>query len=297
MFIKYDIIIINNGVYIDINSLDWVIKMTGIDTWIYDFCKYIDSFEIDEELKNKIKTLVTSDTNKKNMNKRIKNYYSDEANTVNNFFKYLYELKDKYDINYFIDAFTYSLDFEDEESNFIDQFIKFVTVTNFDEIEYTSRATTRDKNPSYTAELKLGGLDLCHIRELIYDEKRNILDFDMLHARLGLLRTKVGSKLLVELLKDMKTNYPNASLEAITVRRRNEKGINFYKKFGFLFFDNETNEIIDVVPENVSESVGVIISSDRIDECIKKNDNQYPTLELNGRIIDYNTYKQEEKVR
>lgn len=271
--------------------------MINIDTWIYDFCKYIDSLEIDKDVKDKIKVVVTSTPNKKNMNQRIKNYYFNEVNVENSFFKYLYELKNKYDNNYFIDALNYSLNFEEEESNFIDQFIKFITITNFDEIEFTMRATTKEKNPTYRAELKLGGLDLCHIGEILYDKENNTVNFDMLYARLGLLRTRVGSKLLVNVLKTIQTNYSGASLKGDTVRKRNEKGINFYNKFGFLFYDRETNEIIDVIPSNESGSVGIIIPSDRIDECILKNDNQYPTLNINGRIIDYKTYKTEEKVR
>ena len=271
--------------------------MSNIDTWIYDFCKYIDNLEIDNKLKDKIKVVITSTINKNNMNKRIKNYYFDEPNVEESFFKYLYELKNKYDINYFMDALTYSLNFEEENSNYIDQFIKFITVTNYDEIEYDIKQTSIGNNPSYKASLKLGGLDLCHIGELIYDEENNTINFDMLYARLGLLRTRVGSKLLVNVLKEIQINHPGASLKGDTVRRKNEKGINFYNKFGFLFFDKETNQIIDVQPTNEPGSVGIIIPSDKIEECILKNDNQYPILNLDERIIDYRTYKSDEKVR
>jgi len=203
----------------------------------------------------------------------------EQEQEFNSFITYLYEKYNIYGIDYFRDAIKYAFTYKDDNSNFLDKFIKFVLITNFDDL----KIDIKEEDELIHMYVRLGGLPVSHCRSMQYNREQQQLECEWFHNRKGLTRTKLGSYLIVNLLKMVKENMPGVSLISYNVRKKNTVGLNFYNKFGF--------EIIDYNPDGTNYMVR--IPTDKIDECILKNDNQYPTLLFDGKNIDYMTYKKE----
>ena len=93
--------------------------------------------------------------------------------------------------------------------------------------------------------------------------------------------------------EQIQSEYGNIDIYSDNVDKENKLGQNFYKKFGFLCVDLPTDTIIDFdnIPKDDYDIVGILLPSDKLDECIERNDNQFPKIEFNGKTIDKNTYK------
>lgn len=201
-----------------------------------------------------------------------------------NFINYLKTKTEEYGIDYIKKAIKYSLTFKEENSNIIDCFIKFIVVTNFDEIELVDNIFPGQKDEMYI-NAYLGGLELSHCRQMEYNEEKNYVDCFWFHNRRGLTRTKIGSLMMVELFKKIQENFPGASVFSGNVRRLNTSALEFYNKIGF--------RIIDINPEQ--SNVSVVIENERLNDCIVNNEGQYPFIMLDGEKIDYTTYKGKKK--
>jgi hypothetical protein len=75
--------------------------------------------------------------------------------------------------------------------------------------------------------------------------------------------------------------FPGASIRSNNVKRDNLSAIAFYKKIGF--------RVIDDNPE--SPNISIEIESDRLESCMQNAQNLYPKIMLDGKEIDYTTYK------
>lgn len=263
----------------------------SIDTWVVLLFNLLDKIDMDDELKKEIKRSIMSEDSIDEMRTRYRDYLvgEEEIKQIHSFFEYVNELRNKYSDEYFTDALVYSTNYKEEGSDFIDQFVRFITVTNFDDLVFNF-----DENPyGFVSSLTLGGLRVARIQEIKYIEDENYCYIDWFFAREGLIRTRVGSKLLVETLKQIQSEYGNIDIYSDNVDKENKLGQNFYKKFGFLCVDLPTDTIIDFdnIPKDDYDIVGILLPSDKLDECIERNDNQFPKIEFNGKTIDKNTYK------
>lgn len=250
------------------------------------FNSFISSLNIDDQLKLRIKELLLSEDNISHMRRngfqvrtQVEEFYT--------FMEYVYKKHDELGDEYISDAIRYAFTYGDDNSNFINQFIKFIVVTNFDEIEVVNKLTpeTKDRNDGMCTKLYLGGLELSHNENIEYHEKDNYYEFSWLHNRRGLIGTKLGRLSMVSLLEGLKEQNSNFGVYAYNVQRTNQVGLGFYKKFGF--------DVVDYNPN--AREVAVVIQPERIDECIRKNSGQFPVIYLDDREIDYTTYKGNDK--
>lgn len=239
------------------------------------------------------------------------------------FMNYLNCVLDKKGKEYFETAINYSLD-NSSESSFLDAFIKFITITNFNDIEFEigldiNKMLEEDNINNYDGfgfiRIYLGGFLLCDISGISahQHEEDKFLHFNNLHVRKNLKRTKLGTiiikKMLDVMIHDEKLS--DYSLCSCCVMKNNAEGKRFYEKIGFKFLDDrgmvvdysyydkyikikredypelsekEFNELNKKMGGNFSI---VILSQDKNNILAKKI--EYPYVIYNDQIIDCNT--------
>ena len=280
-----------------------------VKTWFHCFINFVNALDIDKDLKTVILEKLYSDENIENS---LNTIHSSLVNTnkiigknefpeIESFFRYLNILKDKYSIKYFEKGLKYALDFEtiplteginkesntrSEIQNIIDRFIKFIVVTNFNDIEIKDESTL---DLSYgRISIYLGGIRLAFIEELAHDI--NEIKFNNFRTRIGLKGIGLGSKLMCIFIEKVRALYTDYSIAGASVKKNNISGSAFYKKFGFEAYDFETKSLVqfeDLVDENSDGVYKVLITADRIIEVYTKNNSkEVPFLVIDGERID-----------
>ena len=183
----------------------------------------------------------------------------------------------EYGIDYIKDAINYSFSYENDNCSFLDQFIKFIVITNFDEIRVVVEKGTGVEN----IYAYLGEFELSHNKSIQYSKENDEVEFEWFHNRPGLKRTKLGNLMMVYFFNWVINNYPTATVCANNVRRINVDAQAFYKKMGFRIIDSDINY----------KNVRVEINHDEMKECILNNQGKYPILLFNGKKYDFTTYK------
>lgn len=274
--------------------------------WIDTFQDFVDGLNIDILLKETIKSMLESNQNISNM----LDYSISELNDfqgvkqIEPFLSYLNFLEEKREKNYFEIALKYALAFEDN-TTYIDKFIRFIVVTNFYDIELLDTVNLDDVelNPEIGGITAwIGGLRVSRLGLIAKDSGDDFIYFSDFHNRKGLLGTKLGSKMMVYLIDKIKNNekYKNCGLYANCVSGANESGKGFYRTFGFEAFDpieQKVFEYDDADPtldpkeqkNNGKANFLAVIFPEKMDECMAQNEGKIPYIEIDGVKIDCNT--------
>lgn len=242
-----------------------------------EFKKFIDMLGIPNEEKEKYISVLYSEESVSKMKGNDNKIDIYSVNSFYEFIEYLYIKREEYGDDYIKDALDYALGYKEEDCSFLDQFIRFIVITNFDEI----KIEFKEEGGLISMSANLGGLELSHNQNMEYSSTENKMIFSWFHNREGLKRTKLGSLMMVELFDYVLNNYPNASLCADNVKRVNVKAQAFYEKIGF--------NIKDIYKE--SNNVCVEINPSEMQESIDNNKEKYPVLLFKGKEYDYRTYK------
>lgn len=304
--------------------------------WINEFTNFIQSLDINENLKNIVinKLKGQYDLIKHGMiNDEIFGTHQTGKPTelktreCNSFFNYLYSLIEKKGTKYFELALLFALN--NNDMSIIDSFIRFIVITNFDDIEIDMNfnidklmAKKNDFGAEYGyIRAYLGGFLLCDLSSFSYHEldEGKYLDFGNLHSRKNMKRTKVGSLLINELIKKVLSTEElrECSIGSCNVRKDNTGGKKFYEKAGFKFLDENDNvvdyhyydEYVKVKREEHPElsdteflmlknkmrgNFRIIIPSKEKEEVLRKGFSK-PYVEFNGMKLDstlsFNTEK------
>lgn len=252
--------------------------------WIDKLLEFIYSLDIDDYLKNAVRESLISqkDLIKDGMvtnmifgtsspKNRAEDVFSNECLL---FMNYLNRLLSSKGNSYFEMAIKYSLA-SDSNMSFIDSFIRFVTITNYSDIEIVDKINSdslaKEMN-DYNSEqgsmrAYLGGFLLCDLSSFTLHQDANgnkYLDFYNFHSRKNMTRTKIGTLLIKKLLQKMLADelLYDCSLGSVWVMKNNALGKNFYRKLGFKFL-GPSGEIVDY---------------DYYDDCIKVKREDYPDL-------------------
>ena len=244
------------------------------------FSDFINSLNLSDSEKLYINEQLYSEESVSRM--KSGNYLPDQKskNQFERFIEYLYTKSSELGDDYISDAIKYALTYKNHNTNFIDQFIKFILVTNFDEIEIYENIDSVNKDNMWISAY-IGGLEVSHNRNITYYPETNIVECEWFHNRKGLQRTKLGSLIMAEFFRLVQEKFPGASIRSNNVKRDNLSAIAFYKKIGF--------RIIDEYPE--SPNISIEIESERVEECMQNAKGLYPKIMLDGKEIDYMTYK------
>ena len=249
----------------------------GKDNYLRLFEEFIKTIGLTEKEKETVVRELYSEESISRMPNA--NYLLDEKSKERfcDFVGYLYSKIGEYGVDYIRDALEYAFSYKDDNNNLLDQFIRFVAVTNFDEI----KVDIENKDGNISVQATLGGLELSHNRNVTYVLEENRLMCEWFHNRRGLKRTKIGSLMMTEFFKYALNTYPDVVVCSDNVRRDNVDAQAFYRKIGF--------SIIDLDKE--SNSLFVEIGPDKMRECINNNEGVYPVILFEGRRYDYTTYK------
>lgn len=205
----------------------------------------------------------------------------DSTDGYKSFIVYLHQKYKELGIDYIRDAIEYAKSYKEDYSNFIEQFTKFIVITNFDEIEVAINDNYNGIENQYLLEAKLGGLLLSDNRNMTYNKEDSTFEFEWFHNRPGLKRTKLGSLTMRELFKYIQDCYPGTVIFGGNLRKDNESAKEFYKSVGF--------EVIDKYPEGGNYYIE--ISPEKQTEFVNKHKEIIPSIIFNGKEINYKTYK------
>lgn len=252
----------------------------GYSIRLDSFLGFINSSRLEDDEKNFVYEQLYSKDSVSRMHRKNCLIDQKSINQFYEFIKYLHEKSEQLGVEYLRDAVKYACKFKQDNNDFLDQFIKFVVITNFDEIELLDNIDSSNKE-SMGIVAYLGGLEVSHNTSVYYNEEKNLVECEWFHNRAGLNRTKIGSLMMREFFKRVESSFPGASIFSDNVKRDNESALSFYRKIGFKVFDYN--------PE--SPCVGVEIGPQQMHDSIMNLEGLYPKIELGDRVIDFTTYK------
>lgn len=228
--------------YIEFFKSERLIKVSK--EWFYDFCDILikQGYSL-EQIENIIDDMM-SEQSLENMSKpgMVQNFSSVQAYLENEkaFFEYVKEKLEKSNPEYLEEGLKYAKQETNNVGNFIDAFIKYIVITNFEDLNLKSTIPDISKeNSTGTMKCCLGNFKLSTVYCEMEEDK---IYFDELHTRRNITGTKIGTVLFRGLMKEIHAHFPNKDLYANRVRKVNEGAIRFYKRMGGEVFDygNET---------------------------------------------------------
>ena len=255
-----------------------------VKKWIEEIKKFVFNLDIDDNLKNETFNMIDSQYSlikEGIITNEIYGTFNYKVKTVDkfnqeckSFIEYLYYVLENKGTKYFETAIKYSLN-NSSEISFVDSFIRFIIITNFDDIEFNinfdvDSMLEKDNVNNYAAargyiRAYLGGFLLCDLSQFsLHHDDIKYLDFYNFHVRKNLKKTKIGTLTLRKLLEIMISNksLSDYSLGSAWVEKNNVEGKKFYEKFGFKFLDNN----------------GMVVNYDYYDKYIKVKKEDYPEL-------------------
>ena len=232
--------------------------------WLYDFCELCERNNVSEEKLNLLMKYLLSDKNLEGMEKS--NFLFD-AKQEKAFFEYVCGLKKTDFATYLSNGLKYALENTNEDGNIIDSFIRYIVITNFQDVYINSTLPMLNENNTAEISCYMGGLEICHNRNIqIREDNQQQIEFEWFHARPNLRGIKLGSLLFKEFFKQVHDLFPDKDIVARNVQKSNTKAQRFYVKQGGEIFDVETEKIIKIEDVNCEEkgNVGVFFSRDKL---------------------------------
>lgn len=203
-------------------------------SWLYDFYEFLVNSEYTEEQVSAIFHIIISKNNLQNM--RNSKFGRDNISEKNEkaFFEYLGSIREKLTSELLDGAIEYAMA-NYQSSNFIDAFIKYIVLSNKEDIKYKSNIRELNANNVATITGLIGNFPLTEISSIkIFDEEYII--FDDFKTGKNLTGAGIGSMLFREFLREVSKYFPNKNVFSLTVMAKNTGGINFYKKMGGEFY-------------------------------------------------------------
>ena len=212
--------------------------------WFYDFAEFLKRSNLsDEQIRETIKLMMDDRTlnNIDDMDMSDENFF--ELKTEKDFFKYLESISAKITPQYVLDGIQFAKQNLQVNSNFIDSFIKYIVITNFQDIHVDSDIPRMRKCNLHEGNVscKLGEFVLAdlEVREKEDDQGNKNIRFDGVSTRVNLRNTRIGTLLFRKLQGDVLSYFPGYNLYADTVNKENYGGIRFYKSIGAQILDIE----------------------------------------------------------
>jgi len=209
--------------------------------WAGEFVEYFEKHNVSQTEIKRIQDILLSDLNLGNMFNKGSFYFMNEnasnsSGGMKAFFSYLNSIEDRITPEYLKEAIDFVTSNLDENCNVIDAFIKYIVVTNFDDLNFNSTFSNLNNiGDEGKIVCTLGDFQLSKVDVGIFDE--NYIYFDFLETRPNLKNSSIGSVLLKKLATEVYNAFPNKNLVAFSVLRHNIGGIRFYEKNGGKFFE------------------------------------------------------------
>lgn len=242
--------------------IEQIAKNNGISNqinmnWFNNFYNLFSYKGVSTKQLNKLINLLLSKDNIGNMNKHFLQFSNVSSNRYNassyeQFFDYLSSIDSKIDNLYLETAIEYILDNINNDTNVIDLFIKYVAVTNFDDIRYVSNLSNNlsklNNGISVSCfdlginpiSIKLGNFELAYIGEITLDN--DYIYIDKVYTRENLTGIKLGTVMFEKLFGELNFIFPGKNVCVSPIKYDNFGGMKFYETQGGQLYQLGMNE-------------------------------------------------------
>lgn len=257
--------------------------------WLYDIILICERNNIDNRIITDLITQLTTPENLIKMRK-TKNFLIDSIHVEQekSFFKYIEGLDKENKQQYIQQGVLFALDNLTEDKNIVDNFIKYIVLTNYSDIEYVSTIPNLNHNNTAYVNCYLGGLELCHNTNITISEHgNNDIECEWFHTRRGLQGLKLGAQIMRKLMQDVQKHFPDKNIISFNVLKNNLGAIRFYCNNGGELFDITTGEKIDKesLQPDAKGSLGVVFDRSKFQEII---DREIVIPEINSKYLSSN---------
>lgn len=201
-------------------------KLPKINSWLTELFELLYNNNYSEkQLAILMSQIISYYTKRKNL--PIEETFNEEY-IQTRFFLYLNSIKEKLTFDYINDAIATATS-KQIDSDFIDNFVKYIIVTNLSDIQVSSGIQEGDDYIANYALCLLGPYPLAQM-ELISTD--NGIMFDQVKVKESVRRMGIGTALFKGVIKDMHEKRPGEILYANNVLKQNVKAISFYQSLG-----------------------------------------------------------------
>jgi len=202
--------------------------------WFYDFAEFLSRSGLTEKQIRETTLFMMRDSFLDNMQEIKKTGYQFSEgrmflNEENAFFKYLSTISHKMSPEYVLEGIRFAKYDSQDKGNFIDSFIKYIAITNFQDLHVDSEIPNMNDGEIGKILCKLGEFEVARVT---VEELEESVKFDNLETRYNLEGTKIGSVLFRKLQEDVATYFPGKDLLASNVLESDERAKGFYRAMG-----------------------------------------------------------------
>ena len=219
--------------------------------WFYDFAEFLNLSGLSEEqIKATVSTMMESKSldNMQDYNK-TEFQFSIDSRTLKeekNFFEYLKDILSKITPQYVLAGIEFAKQDSQDDGNFMDSFIKYIVITNFQDLHVDSEIPDMQIGERGTLLCKLGEFKLAR---LMVQGLNNHVKFDEVLTRHNLERVGIGTLLFRKLQGEVAMYFPGKDLIATNVLKDNQGAQRFYESMGAkLRPSGEPNRVTAIFP-------------------------------------------------
>ena len=165
-----------------------------------------------KQISNILEQIMSNDCMENMSGKGMMKYFGNVQSSIDNekaFFDYTKSKLDTQHLEYLKKGLQYAVQEAKNVGNFIDAFIKYVVITNFEDLQLQYKDQTSEHWEQMLVSCCLGDFALS---TMLCEAESDKIYFDELHTRKNLTGTKIGAVLFKGLFKKIHHEFPDRDL-------------------------------------------------------------------------------------
>ena len=216
--------------------------------WFYDFAEMLFQQGYTKEQITDILDQMLKDDYVENMSKKgMVKYFGNAQYAIDNekaFFEYIKNKLATKNKEYLEEGLNYAGKQARNVGNFIDAFIKYVVITNFEDLQLQYKDQTNEHWQSMLVSCCLGNFSLS---TMLCEVESDKIYFDEVHTRKKLTGIKIGTVLFRKLFKTIHDEFPDKDLYTLRLKRENESARRFYERMGGTIYNYGNESQLGVI--------------------------------------------------
>jgi len=206
--------------------------------WFYDFAEMLlQQGYTQEQISNILEQIMSTDCMENMSGKGMMKYFGNVQPAIDNekaFFDYIKSKLDIQNPEYLESGLQYASQETKNVGNFIDAFIKYVVITNFEDLQLQYKDQTTEHWEQMPVSCCLGNFSLS---TMLCEAESDKIYFDELHTRKNLTGTRIGAVLFKKLMEKIHNEFPDRDLYTLRLKKDNEGAKRFYERMGGTVYD------------------------------------------------------------
>lgn len=230
-------------------KLENITARSDVKDFLYVFLGNIKKCINEERYMEIVNQLLSENSIRKLVSIRFGHEFSFSYNSdfeIISFDRMLKKQVNKHGKQYIADGVEHSYKNINEEDNLIDGFIRYLAITNFQDLYCEEAPFNSVEHLTERYECLLDGYAVGRVQLEYPENPKDDLKPDMLKIRNGLKGAKIGQVLLKYLISMVHHKYPNKSLISHTVLKKNTPAIKLYKRMGGIFYEHKIGQCCSV---------------------------------------------------